>query len=36
VPNLGRYKEINYAISNSFGFGENNACIILKKYKVNF
>ncbi|MDR1391878.1 MAG: beta-ketoacyl-ACP synthase II [Clostridiales bacterium] len=32
VPNLGRYKEINYAISNSFGFGGHNACIVLKKY----
>lgn len=25
-------KEINFALSNSFGFGGNNACLVLKKY----
>lgn len=32
VPNIPRKKEINFALSNSFGFGGNNACIILKKF----
>ncbi len=32
IPNFGREKEIQYAISNSLGFGGHNACIILKKY----
>jgi 3-oxoacyl-[acyl-carrier-protein] synthase II len=29
----GVNKEINYAISNSFGFGGHNACILTKKYE---
>ena len=33
VPNTARNAEVNIAISNSFGFGGHNACIILKKYK---
>ena len=33
VPNEGRKKEINYAMSNSLGFGGHNSSIILKKYK---
>lgn len=32
VPNEPRTKEINYAMSNSLGFGGHNASIILKKY----
>lgn len=32
IPNFGREEEIQYAISNSLGFGGHNACIILKKY----
>lgn len=32
VPNVGRNAEINYALSNSFGFGGHNAVIVLKKY----
>lgn len=31
VPNNGINKEINYAMSNSLGFGGHNACIILGK-----
>lgn len=33
VPNKARNKEVDYAISNSLGFGGHNASIILKKYK---
>lgn len=33
VPNVGRQKEIKYAMSNSLGFGGHNACIVFKKYE---
>lgn len=33
VPNVGREEVVNYAISNSLGFGGHNATIVLKKYK---
>ena len=33
VPNEGRNVEIEYAMSNSLGFGGHNASIIIKKYK---
>ncbi len=32
VPNEGRKQEINYAMSNSLGFGGHNSTIIFKKY----
>ncbi|MFZ5986907.1 MAG: beta-ketoacyl-ACP synthase II [Bacillota bacterium] len=32
VPNTGRKADINYALSNSLGFGGHNATIALKKY----
>lgn len=32
VPNQGRKAEVNYAMSNSFGFGGHNAVILLKKW----
>ncbi|HVN66806.1 MAG TPA: beta-ketoacyl-ACP synthase II, partial [Candidatus Sulfotelmatobacter sp.] len=32
VPNHSRPLNINYAISNSFGFGGHNAIIVVKKY----
>ena len=32
VPNEGRNVDIEYAISNSLGFGGHNACLVFKKY----
>jgi 3-oxoacyl-[acyl-carrier-protein] synthase II len=32
VPNNARYQPVRYALSNSFGLGGQNACLILKKY----
>ena len=31
VPNRGREAEMEYALSNSLGFGGHNACLIFKK-----
>jgi len=33
VPNKARQTEINYALSNSFGFGGTNGCLLLKKFE---
>lgn len=32
VPNKARNAEINYVLSNSFGFGSVNACLVFKKF----
>lgn len=32
TPNVGKEKKINYALSNSLGFGGHNATIIIKKF----
>ena len=32
VPNQAKAKTVRAAISNSFGFGGHNACLVLKKY----
>lgn len=34
VPNICREKEINVALSNSFGFGGHNATLVFRKYQV--
>ncbi|MGI6705409.1 MAG: beta-ketoacyl-ACP synthase II [Clostridia bacterium] len=33
IPNEGRKVNIQFALSNSFGFGGQNACIVLKRYE---
>lgn len=33
VPNVGRKKELEYALTNSLGFGGHNATLLLKKWK---
>jgi 3-oxoacyl-[acyl-carrier-protein] synthase II len=33
IPNRARPMPIQYALSNSFGFGGTNGCLIFKKYK---
>ncbi len=32
VPNIGRAKQIEFALSNSLGFGGHNGAIVLKRY----
>ena len=32
VPNQSREKEVNVALSNSFGFGGHNATLVFRKY----
>jgi 3-oxoacyl-[acyl-carrier-protein] synthase II len=32
VPNESRAAVVNVAVSNSFGFGGHNACVVFKKY----
>lgn len=34
VPNQGRKTQVNYAMSNSLGFGGHNASIVFKKYQA--
>ncbi len=33
VPNKAREKDVRVVLSNSFGFGGQNACLVLKKYE---
>jgi 3-oxoacyl-[acyl-carrier-protein] synthase II len=32
VPNVARDTVVNTAVSNSFGFGGHNACVVFKKF----
>ncbi len=32
IPNAARDAEVNYVLSNNFGFGGTNACLIFKRY----
>ena len=34
VPHKSISHTVNYAISNSFGFGGHNACVVIKKYQA--
>jgi 3-oxoacyl-[acyl-carrier-protein] synthase II len=34
VPHTSRRMNINYALSNSFGFGGTNAALLFKRYEV--
>ena len=33
VPNQGRNADVQYALSNSLGFGGHNACVLFKKWE---
>jgi len=33
VPNLARKAEVNTILSNSFGFGGQNACVVIRKFE---
>jgi 3-oxoacyl-[acyl-carrier-protein] synthase II len=33
IPNQAREVKVNYALSNSFGFGGTNAALLFKRYE---
>ena len=34
VPNIARQAPVRVALSNSFGLGSQNACLVLKKFEA--
>jgi 3-oxoacyl-[acyl-carrier-protein] synthase II len=34
IPNESREAEIEVGVSNSFGFGGHNACIVVRKFEA--
>jgi 3-oxoacyl-[acyl-carrier-protein] synthase II len=34
VPNQAREAAVTYALSNSFGFGGTNACLLFKRWEA--
>ena len=34
IPNESRERKIDVALSNNFGFGGHNACLVIKKFEV--
>jgi len=32
IPNAAREAKVDYVLSNNFGFGGTNACLIFKRY----
>ena len=34
VPNQARQYEVDYALSNSFGLGGQNACLVIKRQEL--
>ncbi|MBI2936002.1 MAG: beta-ketoacyl-[acyl-carrier-protein] synthase II, partial [Chloroflexi bacterium] len=34
VPNTARRKPVRIVLSNSFGFGGQNACLVLRRYEA--
>ncbi|TRZ52957.1 MAG: beta-ketoacyl-[acyl-carrier-protein] synthase II, partial [Dehalococcoidia bacterium] len=32
VPNVSRQAEVNVCLSNSFGLGGNNCCLVIKRF----
>ena len=33
IPNEGRAQRVDYALSNSLGFGGHNACLLFKRWE---
>lgn len=33
IPNVGREQQVDYAMSDSLGFGGHNACVVLKRWE---
>jgi 3-oxoacyl-[acyl-carrier-protein] synthase II len=33
IPNESRETSVEVALSNNFGFGGHNACLVIKKYR---